>query len=449
MRCAFSIFASARALPRASATAAVCPRTRAMRVAVVGCAHGELDIMYDAVSEAARVAGPIDLVLCPGDFQAVRNVDDLQCMACPDKYKDMRSFWRYYSGTKKVPVPTVFVGGNHEASNHLQEIPLGGLVAPNIYFLGNAGVVSVNGLRIAGVSGVYTAHNYVKPRMEKPPYPGSQLKSVYHARAEDVARLKRLSRPVDVVLGHDWPRNITDHGDLGELLRHKPFLRSEIADGSFGNPGAAELLDHLQPRFWFAAHMHVKFPARVRHASGLETRFLALDKVLPRRDFLQILEIPLSEPARHLMFGESDALELEADDAVFDFDPEWLAILRTEATEGRVEGPVTDAEIEEVKRLVAESGLAPFLRSISDFKQSGRAHNPSASARGRKPQSLELQSHTTDLAGLLGMKLAISRDEEPAAAKVDDMHQWPKDSSPYEGPTSPSLVTSKKMKMSE
>lgn len=46
---------------------------------------------------------------------------------------------RYYSGEKKAPVLTVFIGGNHEASNHLQELPYGGWVAPNIYYLGRLG----------------------------------------------------------------------------------------------------------------------------------------------------------------------------------------------------------------------------------------------------------------------------------------------------------------------
>ena len=51
---------------------------------------------------------------------------------------------RYYSGEKKAPVLTIFIGGNHEASNYLQELPYGGWVAPNIYYLGELLPLHVN-----------------------------------------------------------------------------------------------------------------------------------------------------------------------------------------------------------------------------------------------------------------------------------------------------------------
>ena len=81
-----------------------------VRVAVVGCGHGALDAMYDAVravNAAAADGRPVDLLICCGDFQAVRNESDLECMACPPKYRSMQTFWRYYAGVAKAPVPEI------------------------------------------------------------------------------------------------------------------------------------------------------------------------------------------------------------------------------------------------------------------------------------------------------------------------------------------------------
>jgi lariat debranching enzyme len=55
-------------------------------------------------------------------LQAVRNEQDLESLACPPKFRAMNTFWKYYSGQEKVPIPTLFVGGNHEASNYLWEL---------------------------------------------------------------------------------------------------------------------------------------------------------------------------------------------------------------------------------------------------------------------------------------------------------------------------------------
>ncbi len=88
----------------------------------------------------------------------------------------------------------------------------------------------------------------------------------------------------------------------GSLFRlssynHIAIVWLQIMDGSLGSPPAAQLLKELQPAYWFSAHMHVKFPALVPHATPHHptpssqpacTHFLALDKCLPGRGFLQV-----------------------------------------------------------------------------------------------------------------------------------------------------------------
>lgn len=361
-----------------------------LRVAVIGCAHGELDALYAALQEVqSRPSEPaIDLVLCAGDFQAVRNAADLSCMAVPDKFKHMRDFHRYYSGASLAPIPTIFIGGNHEASNHLQELPYGGLVAPNIFYLGPAGVVTFRGLRIAGLSGVYTPHNFRKPPLEAPPYPGNTLKSVYHTREAPVAALSRLVKPLDVVLSHDWPAGIAAFGDIDDLLRRKPFLKSEVADGSFGSPASATLLSSLRPRYWFSAHVHVKFAAVVPHADGTTTRFLALDKALPRRDFVQILDI---EPS-----GDSGG-------DGFSMDDEWMAILASPGDRNMV----SEEECKAAMAAVKAAGLDSVPAVPDVFHRTAQVYDPRARATDR-PHGVTVQKRCLDLAKALGVELKES-----------------------------------------
>uniref|UniRef100_A0A9L0JTJ8 Lariat debranching enzyme n=2 Tax=Equus asinus TaxID=9793 RepID=A0A9L0JTJ8_EQUAS len=237
-----------------------------MRVAVAGCCHGELDKIYETLALAERRGpGQIDLLLCCGDFQAVRNEADLRCMAVPAKYRHMQTFYRYYAGEKKAPVLTIFIGGNHEASNHLQELPYGGWVAPNIYYLGLAGVVKYRGVRIGGISGIFKSHDYRKGHFECPPYTPATIRSIYHVRNIEVYKLKQLKQPMDIFLSHDWPRSIYHYGNKKQLLKTKSFFRQEVENNTLGSPAASELLEHLKPAYWFSAHLHVKFAALMQH----------------------------------------------------------------------------------------------------------------------------------------------------------------------------------------
>ena len=74
----------------------------------------------------------------------------------------------------------------------------------------------------------------------------------------------------------------------------------QIERGDLGNPPAMQIMEELRPKYWFSAHHHVKYAALVQHkarngsASSVDklaqdmTNFLALDKCLPGRRFLQV-----------------------------------------------------------------------------------------------------------------------------------------------------------------
>nr|SVE72953.1 EOG090X06RW [Ceriodaphnia reticulata] len=285
-----------------------------MFVAVEGCAHGELDQIYRSVENLARQRNvKVDLLICCGDFQAVRNENDLQCMAVPDKFRHICTFYKYYSGELKAPILTIFIGGNHEASNYLQELAYGGWVAPNIYYLGYAGVVRFGGIRIAGISGIFKGHDYLKGHFERPPYTNSTMRSAYHVRSLEVFRLKQLKNDIDIFISHDWPRGIYNYADTSELLHWKPFFRNEIANNVLGSQAGEILLHELKPKYWFSAHLHCRFAATVQHNEQQLTEFLALDKCLPRRQYLELIEIP---------HDSTKNLELC-------YDPQWIAILQS------------------------------------------------------------------------------------------------------------------------
>nr|XP_033800415.1 lariat debranching enzyme isoform X1 [Geotrypetes seraphini] len=376
-----------------------------MKIAIEGCCHGELDKIYETIQYLEKKENvKVDLLLCCGDFQAVRNEADMKCMAVPLKYRQIQTFYKYYSGEKKAPVLTIFIGGNHEASNHLQELPYGGWVAPNIYYLGYAGVVNYHGLRIGGISGIFKSHDYRKGHFECPPYNQQTVRSAYHVRNIDVFKLKQLKQPLDIFLSHDWPRSIYHYGNKKQLLTKKAFLRQEIENNTLGSPAASELLHHLKPSYWFSAHLHVKFAALLQHQANVKgqlpkpTKFLALDKCLPQRDFLQVIDVDHDPDA-------CDCLE---------YDLEWLAVLKTtndlinvtpklwnvpenNGLHAKWDFSATEETMKEVLNEIGED-----LRIPSNFSTTAVCYDPSNPQNHREPDHI-INPQTTEFCALLGL----------------------------------------------
>ncbi len=205
----------------------------------------------------------VDLIICCGDFQAVRNKHDLSCMTCPPKYREMGAFYKYYSGELKTDIPMLVIGGNHEASNHFFELRYGGWLAPNIYYLGLSGVIKFGGLRIAGMSGIFKPNDFDKGFCEICPLNKNDTYSLYHVRRFTTWQMSQLhsSGEIDIFLTHDWPTCIWKYGNWRQLLRYKKHLTNDMKSGRLGNPSANHLLFQLQPRFWFSGHLHVELYA--------------------------------------------------------------------------------------------------------------------------------------------------------------------------------------------
>jgi len=186
-------------------------------------------------------------------------------MSVPLKFREIGDFHEYYSGVRTAPYLTIFVGGNHEASNHLWELYYGGWVAPNIYYLGAANVVRLGPLRIAGLSGIWKGYNYNKPHHERLPFNQDDVKSTYHVRELDVRKLLQIGTQVDVGISHDWPRGVEWKGNWQKLFAIKDLFEADARAGTLGSTAAKYVLDRLRPPYWFSAHLHVRFAAVVQH----------------------------------------------------------------------------------------------------------------------------------------------------------------------------------------
>lgn len=333
-----------------------------------------LDTIYGELEKACHKRnwslGVLDFLIICGDFQAVRNERDLNCMSCPRRFRALGDFHKYYSGMKKAPVLTIVIGGNHEASNYFAELSLGGWLAPNIYYLGNVGIIRYGPYRIAGLSGIYKSGTYQKPHSATLSYDRNEIKNVYHVRECDVSKLLQVKNPVDICLSHDWPRRIEWHGNYQQLFTEKPHFFESAKIDSLGSAPAEQVMSYLRPSYWFSGHMHVRYEAIVHHNEDADifkqlnvhenfreqlprtmsryanlvkktapksvpaaitntvTRFLALDKPGTNHNFLETLEIDIS-PDQVAGMNERYMQKTSEGKFYLRYDEEWLAVLRS------------------------------------------------------------------------------------------------------------------------
>lgn len=287
------------------------------------------------------------------------------------------------------------------------------------------------------------------------PFSPGALRSIYHIRQREVFKLSLIKDPIDIFISHDWPRHIAYFGDTKGLLRRKDHFHDDVASGQLGAPALQHLLHLHVPRYWFAAHLHVKFAAIVpdlgienpqrprRNDANIDflsfshlpdfsrvlrdsnkpavshddcsdpkrsfTQFLALDKVLPRREFMQYLSIDQTE--------SFDSLKLT-------YDSEWLAIVRATALKMPLRDPVFenqlvpldswDSRLEEARAWIDEN-VSDMVVPMNFSKTAPQNNSPFFKQHVRERNSiqatrLQFNPQADEYCNLLGLKNEVCYD---------------------------------------
>lgn len=244
--------------------------------AAVGDVHGHFGTMTRLLRTVERKLGSnLGFVLQVGDFEPVRDEGDLATVACPSKYRHMGDFPKVVAGVTPIPWPTYFIGGNHEPHRLLEALPDGGMVAPNCRYLGRVFAGHLEGLEVAGLSGIFSERWHDQPRPLFGQATNISLKRWTYFCQQDVDQLIRLAkgREVDVLLLHDWPRGVVTPANLESLRRRNPRITTETV----GDETGALLVESLQPKLVLCGHMHLPLTAELmcRNGQKIPVRCLA------------------------------------------------------------------------------------------------------------------------------------------------------------------------------
>jgi len=284
---------------------------KTINIIATGCIHGCMDKMYEEIQEFEKQKKKkIDLVLCTGDFESMRNEEDLKFLSCPEKYRLMGDFYKYYNSKVKAPYLTIFVGGNHEASNYLEQNYYGGYVAENIYYLGRGGVINVKGLRIGGMSGIFNKFDYFRGHFEKNENDiKGDKKSIFHYREFEIAKMSHIKNKLDIFMTHDWPTNIIHSKDFSRIFKLYPENKEAILSGTLGSFPAEFILKLLKPKYYICGHMHFYYTNIIK-----DTKIYAFDKCVKKRHYFDLIEVKRS------------LKDIDVEDNNVYIDPEWMAI---------------------------------------------------------------------------------------------------------------------------
>jgi lariat debranching enzyme len=259
-------------------------------IAAVGDIHGRFH-RVEAWLEALEAAHGrrVDAVLAVGDVEAFRRADDHRRKAA--KRTMPAEFAEYADGSRRVRRPLFFIGGNNEDFEALHDAPQGFELAPDVHYLGRAGLRELLGLRVGYLSGIHAPRFFEQPLQR--PRTLDTAKQAGYFRSREVERVSAL-RDVDLLLVHEWPRGLVPRLREGEPLPGgRPLPSSWV-----GNPITRKVIESVRPRWVLCGHSHRAFAATVGGGAHPVTRIACLDQAARPEESLLWMEWQGREPVR-------------------------------------------------------------------------------------------------------------------------------------------------------
>jgi len=239
-------------------------------VAGVGDIHGRfrrVESWLDALAEAR--GREVDLVLAVGDVEAFRVADDHRRKTT--KRLMPAEFAEYADGVRTMKRPLYFIAGNNEDFEALHDTPEGLQLAPNVHYLGRAGVKELQGLRVGYLSGIHAPRFYEQPL--KRPRSLDTAKQAGYFRVPEVETVMGV-RDVDVLLVHEWPRGLPQRAQEQGVPPGRTLPSYWI-----GNPITRRVVEMVHPKWVLCGHSHRAFAVTMGgHGGRPMTRVACLDQ---------------------------------------------------------------------------------------------------------------------------------------------------------------------------
>lgn len=212
-----------------------------MLLCAVGDIHGAIDRMYDEILAFEGALGVrFDCVLHVGDFGIWP--DPSRIDKATRKHDGAGDFGKWFAERRAAPRKTIFIKGNHEDFDWLDE-QLSDEILPGLHYLRNGRTIDLGEgrdvVRIGGIGGCYSPTDY--PRKSKK-LVGTE--KAHYTQDEIEALGKRGG--IDILLLHDAPAGV----------RFAAGHTSEAA-------GLSELVERVRPMVCFFGHHHERIDVKI------------------------------------------------------------------------------------------------------------------------------------------------------------------------------------------